>query len=61
MLCSFLFQIWKYLGEERKNILRHYLIGDKIIQNCPKIDATHFKQVNTVLAEKDLFSLYMEH
>ena len=22
------------LGKERKNILRHYLFGDKIIQNC---------------------------
>ena len=46
MLCSFLFQIWKLytittinprsqcLGEKRKNILRHYLFGEKIIQNC---------------------------
>ena len=25
---------------EEKNILRHYLFGDKIIQNCLKIDAT---------------------
>ena len=29
------------LEQERKNILRHYLFGDKIIQNCLKIDATH--------------------
>ena len=29
------------LGQERKNILRHFLFGDKIIQNCLKIDATH--------------------
>ena len=28
-------------GKERKNILRHNLFGDKIIQNCLKIDATH--------------------
>ena len=42
----FLFQICKtytitivntrsqYLGKERKNILGHYLFGDKIIENC---------------------------
>ena len=24
-----------------KNILHHYLFGDKIIENCLKIDATH--------------------
>ena len=52
-MCSFFFQIWKYytitiinsrsqfLGQERKNILRHDIFGDKIIQNCLKIDATH--------------------
>ena len=46
MLYSFWFQIWKYyaitiinpwlqcLGHDRKNILRHNLFGDKIIQNC---------------------------
>ena len=52
MLCSFLFLVWKYysitiinprsqfLGQEREYILRHYLFGDKIIQNCLKTDAT---------------------
>ena len=25
----------------KKNILRHYLFGDKILQNCLKIDETH--------------------
>ena len=51
MLCSFLFQLWKLnsiptinlqsqsLGQERENILHHYLWGDKIIQNSLKIDA----------------------
>ena len=29
------------LGQERKNILQHFLLGDKIIENCLKIDATH--------------------
>ena len=50
---SFLFQIWKLctittinpssqcLEQERKNISR-YSFGDKIIQNCLKIDATHY-------------------
>ena len=28
---------WK----ERANILRRYLFGDRIIQNCLKIDAIH--------------------
>ena len=49
----FLFQIWKQytittiyppsqcVGQERKNILPHYLFEDKIIQTCLKIDATH--------------------
>ena len=52
MLCSFMFQIWKLhtitisnsrsqcIGQERENILRHDLFGDKIIENCLKIDAT---------------------
>ena len=26
---------------KEENILRHPLFGDKIIQNCLKIDATH--------------------
>ena len=51
MLYSFLFQILEYytittinpwlqcLGPEKKNIFRHYLFGDEIIQNCFKIDA----------------------
>ena len=25
------------LGQEKKNILRHYLFGEKIIQNCLKM------------------------
>ena len=29
-----------WTGEE--NILRHFIFGDKIIQNCLKIDATHY-------------------
>ena len=29
------------MDKRGKNILCHYLFGDKIIQNCPKIDATH--------------------
>ena len=29
------------LVQERKNILRYHLFGDKIIQNCLKINATH--------------------
>ena len=29
------------LGQEKKNILCHLFFGDKIIQNCLKIDATH--------------------
>ena len=53
MLCTFCFQIWKLytittinpssqcLRQERKNILPHYLFGDKTIQNCLKLYATH--------------------
>ena len=53
MLCSFFFQIWKQystttinpqsqcLGQDRENILCHNLFGEKIIQNCFKIDATN--------------------
>ena len=29
------------LDKRGKNILHHYLFGDKIIKNCLKIDATH--------------------
>ena len=29
------------IGQERKNIFRQYLFGDKILQNCLQIDATH--------------------
>ena len=29
------------LGQERKNILCHFLFEDKIIQNCLRIDAAH--------------------
>ena len=29
------------LDKRGKNILRHYLFRDKIIENCLKIDATH--------------------
>ena len=29
------------LDKRGKNIVRHYLLRDKLIQNCLKIDATH--------------------
>ena len=31
----------QYFGQEMKNILHHYFCGEKIIQNCLKIDVTH--------------------
>ena len=34
------------LGQERRNILRQYLFGDKTIQKCRKIDATHLYMVS---------------
>ena len=64
MLCSFLFQIWKlyavttinpwskWLGQEKKKYLRHYLFEDQIIQNCPEIDATHYYD-NDLLLRKE--------
>ena len=39
----------QYLGQERKNICRHYLFGDKIIQNSLKTDATHYYDNNLLL------------
>ena len=64
MLFSFLFQISKqytittinpssqYLGQEKKNILRHDLFGDKIIQNCLKIDATYYYDNDLLLRQE---------
>ena len=33
--------VYDALDKRGKNILPHYLFGDKIIQKCIKIDATH--------------------
>ena len=40
------------LGQERKDILRHFLFSDKIIQNSLKIDATH-KYDNDLLLRQE--------
>ena len=41
------------LGQERKNILRDYLFGEKIIQNCLKIDVTHLYDKNFLLRQEN--------
>ena len=41
------------LGQERKNILRHYLFGDMIIQNCLEIDATHSYDNDLLLRQEN--------
>ena len=63
-LCSFLFQIWRYyaiatinsrsqsLGQEKENILHHFLFGDKTNQNFFKIDATR-EQDNGFLLKQE--------
>ena len=38
--------------KELKNILRHYLFGDKNIQNCFKIDVTHYYDNNLLLRQE---------
>ena len=36
----------------KENILRHYLFGDKIIQNCLKIDAIHSYDNDLLLSQE---------
>ena len=40
------------LDKRGKTILSHYLFGDKIIQNCLKIDATHYYNNDLVLKQE---------
>ena len=35
-----------------KDILRHYLFGDKIIQNCLKIDANYYYDNDLLLRQE---------
>ena len=35
-----------------ENILRHYLFGDKILENCLKIDATHLYDNDLLLRQE---------
>ena len=42
-----------------ENILRHYLFGDKIIQNCLRIDATHSYDNDLFLREETPQKDYM--
>ena len=37
---------------QEENILRHYLFGDNIIQNCLKIDAIHSYDNDLVLRQE---------
>ena len=39
-----------YTREE--NIFRHFLFGDKTIQNCPKIDANHWYDNDLLLGKE---------
>ena len=39
-------------GQERKTILHYYLFGDKTIQNCHKIDATHWYNYDLFLRQE---------
>ena len=43
---------------EEKNILRHYLFGQRIVQNCLKIDAT-YKYDNDLLLRQETKRNYM--
>ena len=40
------------LDKRGKNILHHYLFGDKTIQNCLKIDATHWYDNDLLLTQE---------
>ena len=40
------------LDKREKNILRHYLFGNKTIQNCLKIDETHWYDNNSLQRQK---------
>ena len=40
------------LDKRGKNILRPYLLGDKIIQNCFRIDATHYYDNDLLLKQE---------
>ena len=37
---------------EGENILHHHLFGDKIIQNCLKLDATHYYDNDLLLRQE---------
>ena len=40
------------MDKRGKNILHHYLFGDKTIQNCLKIDATHLYDNDLLLTQE---------
>ena len=40
------------LWTREDNTLRHYLFGDKILQNCLKIDATNYYEDNLLLRQE---------
>ena len=40
-VANFILLYLQCLWQERKNSLRHNLFGDKIIENCLKIEAAH--------------------